>query len=138
MLLLTRVYTVREGQTEVECQVTESTSPETDPRFVKVIWKGELELPPGRPSEQEIRVTCAYDDNQVMKCSFEDVGTGRKKEIDISNKSSQRLFDETSGTFEPVISSVDQFQEPHTTVYQHAVEAGPTDPGIGFISWVRV
>ena len=85
-----KFYTVRAGQTAVECQVTESTSPETDPRFVKVIWKGELELPPGRPAEQEIKVTFAYDDNQVMKCSFEDVGTGRKKEIDISNKSAQK------------------------------------------------
>ena len=48
------------------------------------------------------------------------------------------VFDDTTDKFEPVISSVDQFQEPHTTAYQHAVEVGPTDPGIGFISWVRV
>ncbi len=77
-------YTVSEGQTAVECQVTESTAPERDPRFVKVIWKGELALPPGRPAEQEIKVTYSYDDNQVMKCSFVDVSTGRKNEVDLS------------------------------------------------------
>lgn len=77
-------YTVFEGQTAVECQVTESTAPERDPRFVKVIWRGELSLPPGRPSNQEIKVTFAYDDNQVMKCSFVDVSTGRKSEVDLS------------------------------------------------------
>jgi molecular chaperone DnaK len=82
-------YTMHAGQTSVECQVTESTSAETDPRFVKVIWKGDLELPPGRPAEQEITVTFAYDENQVMKCSFVDVGTGRKREIDISNDASR-------------------------------------------------
>jgi hypothetical protein len=47
------------------------------------------------------------------------------------------VFDNTSGEFEPVVSSVDQFQEPHTIAYQHAVEIGPTEPGIGFITWVR-
>ena len=77
-------YTVFEGQTAVECQVTESTAPERDPRFVKVIWKGELALPPGRPAEQEIKVTYSYDENQVMKCSFVDVNTGRRNEVDLS------------------------------------------------------
>jgi molecular chaperone DnaK len=82
-------YTAHAGQTAVGCEVTESTAPETDPRFVKMIWQGKLELPPGRPDNQEIIVTFAYDANQVMKCSFEDVGTGRKQEIDISTRATQ-------------------------------------------------
>lgn len=82
-------YTTHAGQTAVGCEVTESISPEKDPRFVKMIWQGKLELPPGRPDQQEIKVTFAYDDNQVMKCSFEDVATGRKHEIDISTRSAQ-------------------------------------------------
>lgn len=77
-------YTVYEGQTGVNCQVTESTAPERDPRFVKVIWRGELSLPPGRPSDQEVKVTFSYDENQVMRCSFVDVGTGRTSEVDLS------------------------------------------------------
>ena len=77
-------YTIHDDQDKVECQVTESTSPETDPRFVKVIWSGNLELPPGRPANQEIQVTFAYDDNQIMKCSFVDVATKRETKIDLS------------------------------------------------------
>ncbi len=70
-------YTVYEGQTGVNCRVTQSIPPETDPRFVKVIWEGELKLPPDREANQEIRVTFAYDENQIMMCSFVDVPTGR-------------------------------------------------------------
>lgn len=81
-------YTVREGQSSVNCQLTESTAPETDPRFVKVIWEGDLQLPEGRPEGQEIKVTYAYDENQMMKCSFLDVATGRKTEVDLSMASS--------------------------------------------------
>jgi molecular chaperone DnaK len=77
-------YTVHDGQESVACRVTESTAPETDPRFVKVIWEGNLSLPAGRASNQEIRVTFAYDDNQMMKCSFVDVATNRETKIDLS------------------------------------------------------
>ncbi len=77
-------FTVADGQTAVDCRVTESVAPETDPRFVRTVWEGELELPPGRPAGEEIRVTFAYDANQVMKCSFVDVGTGREQRIDLS------------------------------------------------------
>ena len=81
-------YTIHEGQTAVGCEVTECTAPEVDPRFVKVVWRGTLELPPGRPENQEIKVTFSYDENQVMKCSFVDVNTGRKSEVDLSMSSS--------------------------------------------------
>ena len=77
-------YTIYEGQRSVECLVTESVSPETDPRFVKVIWRGELALPEGRPENQEIAVTFSYDANQIMHCSFVDVATGMKTSVDLS------------------------------------------------------
>jgi hypothetical protein len=48
------------------------------------------------------------------------------------------VFDDTSGKYEPVTSSIDQFQEARTLAYQHAVDVGTTEPGIGFIGWVRV
>lgn len=76
--------TVREGQTEVMCKVTESTSAESDPRFVKVIWEGQLSLPSNRPAKQEIKVTFSYDQNQIMKCAFEDTATGRQTKVDLS------------------------------------------------------
>lgn len=92
-------YTVRDGQTEVACRLTESSAPETDPRFVKVIWEGSLKLPDDRPEGQEIKVTFSYDENQMMKCSFVDVATGRKTTIDLSMASSE----------ESNVNSIDKF-----------------------------
>lgn len=78
-------YTVREGQTAVRCDLTESTQPETDPQFVKMVWEGLLDgLPPNRPSDQEIQVTFEYDSNQIMRCSFVDTATGLRKNVEIS------------------------------------------------------
>ena len=78
------VYTVHENQEMLSCKVTESVNEETDTNFVKIIWEGDLELPPGRPEGQEIQVTYEYDQNQMMKCSFLDVGTNKKSEVDLS------------------------------------------------------
>ena len=84
-------YTSVNGQKSVNCQITESSTAETDPRFVKVIWEGDLELPEGRPKGQEIKVTFSYDENQIMKSSFVDVATGRKTDIDLSMTASQSV-----------------------------------------------
>jgi hypothetical protein len=48
------------------------------------------------------------------------------------------LFDDTSGKFQPVISGLDIFQERRTRAYQHTIELGSLEPGVGFIGWVRV
>lgn len=88
-------YTVSDNQTAVECTVTESTSPETDPRFVKIIWKGNLPLPPNRPRGQEVQVTFGYDDSQMMFCRFKDVESGKEVSVDLSMNG--RDGDETGG-----------------------------------------
>ena len=77
-------FTMREGQTGVNCVVTESNTKETDPKFVKIIWEGDLELPADRPANQEIIVRFIYDQNQIMKCSFIDVETDKKTVIDLN------------------------------------------------------
>jgi molecular chaperone DnaK len=77
-------FTRYDDQVCVECQVTESSAPESDPRFVKIIWNGELELPEGRSSGQKIEVTFSYDENQIMQCSFLDVESGRKKDVNLN------------------------------------------------------
>ena len=87
-------YTMHDNQQAVGCEVTESTSPETDPRFVKLIWSGKLRLPEGRPAGQEIKVTFAYDENQVMKCSFIDSATGARTAIDLSMAASSEKYSE--------------------------------------------
>jgi molecular chaperone DnaK len=77
-------FTVYEGQDGIDCTITESKSPETDPRFVKIIHKENLDLPPNRPSEQEIVVSYSYDENQMIHASFKDVQSGNEKKITIS------------------------------------------------------
>jgi molecular chaperone DnaK len=73
-------YTIHDDQTAVNCRITESIEPETDPQFVKIVREGKLELPAGRPAGREIKVTYAYDENQIMHCTFLDVESGKKWE----------------------------------------------------------
>jgi molecular chaperone DnaK len=80
-------FTIREGQTKVLCRVTESDSEELDPTHVKVLneeTSQELTLPPNRPAEQEIKVTYEYQIDQTVRCFFEDVSSGEKKEFVVS------------------------------------------------------
>ena len=80
-------YTAYDNQEAIDCTITESKSPETNPKFVKVIHQEELKLPPGRPEGQEVRVTFAYDENQMMLCTFTDTASGKQTEISISKAS---------------------------------------------------
>lgn len=78
-------YTIRPGQTEVNCKVTEANSPESDLRFVRTIWEGSLgPLPGDRPEGRPIEVTFSYDLNGIMKCSFKDVESGQSSEVELS------------------------------------------------------
>jgi molecular chaperone DnaK len=87
-------YTMADGQTNVHCVVTQSTTDETDPRWVTTVWEGDLgPLPPGRPQGQEIRVTYSYDENSIMHCHFEDVASGTPKEVRLDVKEGERSAD---------------------------------------------
>lgn len=77
-------YTLHDGQEAVDCKVTQSKAPESDPRFVKEVWSGELRLPPGRPKNQEIQVAFSYNDNGIMQCSFVDVASGKQTQVDLN------------------------------------------------------
>ena len=79
-------YTISENQTSVTCVITQSPQPESDPKFVRILWRGVLELPPNRAEGQEIAVTFAYDESGVIRASFLDVATGRKTEIDVKSQ----------------------------------------------------
>ena len=76
-------HTVKDNQSKINCQVTQSGRDETDPKFVNIIWEGDLNIPSGRPAGQEVSVTFSYDENQIMKCSFLDVNSGQQKSIDL-------------------------------------------------------
>ncbi len=82
-------HTMYNGQDRVNCMITESKSPETNPKFVKIIHEQELELPPNRPAGQEIKVTYSYDENQMMHASFTDVASGKETKISLSRASGE-------------------------------------------------
>ena len=87
-------FTLADNQEAVDCSVTESRNAETDLNFVKEIWDGELELPSGREAGQKIEITFSYDENQIMKCSFVDVSTNRKTDIDLQIHNSKESDDD--------------------------------------------
>ena len=77
--------TSHDNQTAINCRVTKSGSPETDPRFVSIVWEGELQLPENRPEGQPIKVTYSFDENGMMHCEFLDVESGRETKIRLDN-----------------------------------------------------
>ena len=79
--------TLYDGQTTIECEVTQSEHEETDMEFVNVIANGELTLPPDRPAGQPIDVTFSYDKSGRMSCEFEDIKTGKKKTLELRPES---------------------------------------------------
>ena len=81
------VYTTHDNQEKVSLRITQSPVDEIDPRFVRVIWQGELSLPPGRKAGQEVKITYAYKENGLMNASFIDIASGNKQEVDIAAQS---------------------------------------------------
>lgn len=81
-------FTVVDNQESINLTVTESVQFEEDPRFVKTIWNGVLELKNPEMVKQgdEVLVTYAYDENQIMKCKFSYKGK-ESIEIDLSMNS---------------------------------------------------
>jgi len=70
-----------DNQTSIEIKITQGE--DADPDFVNIILKEEMELPANRPGGQPIEVTYAYDENQMMKCTFKDINAGTVKEINV-------------------------------------------------------
>jgi molecular chaperone DnaK len=80
-------YTSTHDQTELDCSVTQSQFPETDPEFVNVLDKAMFRgLPPGRPGGRPIEVTFSYDLNERMHCVFLDMESGMKHEATLCPK----------------------------------------------------
>ncbi len=87
---VTKSYcTSDDGQTSVDCSVTECSDNETDLQFVNILANDGLKVPPGRPAGQKIKVTFSYDANQTMQCSFVDVETQQRYDIKVDLTSSE-------------------------------------------------
>ncbi len=75
-------YTMEDNQSEIEVVITQGE--DADPRFINKIAHKKFKLPKNRPAKCPIRVTYSYDLNQRMHCSFEDLESGKKLEVELS------------------------------------------------------
>jgi molecular chaperone DnaK len=80
-------YTIHDNQIIVNLTITQSPNAETDPKFVRAIWNGKLDLPPNRPKGMEVKVTYSYQENGVMRAEFIDTESNKKIEVDITAQS---------------------------------------------------
>ncbi len=77
-----QIYVTSEDNEErIDVEITQGE--DDDPRYVDVIGKISLELPPGRPAGCEIRVTYSYDENQRVKASVRDEQSGISRDIQV-------------------------------------------------------
>ena len=80
----TETYYTFEGSEKINLKVTQSKVDESDISFVDIPWEGSLDLPPGRPAGQPIEVTYEYTEDERMKCSFVDVESGARVDVELT------------------------------------------------------
>jgi len=83
--------TSEEDERFIEVEITQGE--DTDPRYVDVIGKITLEVPPGRPAGCEVTVTYSYDENQRVRALVHDKESGRSQDIAINYKGEGVLSD---------------------------------------------
>jgi len=89
----TQIYTTSEADERViEVDITQGE--DTDPRYVDVIGRITLEVPPNRPAGCEVQVTYSYDENQRVRASVHDKESGRTQEVAVTYKGAGILSDE--------------------------------------------
>ena len=90
---MTQVYTTSEADERViEVDITQGE--DADPRFVDVIGRISLEVPPNRPAGCEIAVTYSYDENQRVRALVVDKQSGRSQEVAVTYKGAGILSEE--------------------------------------------
>ncbi len=90
---MTQVYTTSEPNERcIEVDITQGE--DTDPRYVDLIGRITLEVPPNRPAGCEVAVTYSYDENQRVSARVKDKSSGRSEEIAVTYKGAGILSDE--------------------------------------------
>jgi len=106
-----KYYTMVDNQIELDLDVTEADDNDAiDLDWVHFLWKGTMKLPGGRPAGREVQVTFSFDENGIMHCSFEDMESGRKDEIDLDNNNSDNNSDNNSGSSGSAPIDIEQFK----------------------------
>jgi len=89
----TQIYVTSEANEKViEVDITQGE--DTDPRYVDIIGRISLEVPPNRPAGCEIAVTYSYDENQRVRALVVDKQSGRSQEVAVSYKGKGILTEE--------------------------------------------
>lgn len=89
----TQIYqTSEDNERVIEVDITQGE--EGDPRFVDVIGRLTLEVPPNRPKGCEVAVTFSYDENQRVQALVVDKQSGRSREVAVNYKGAGVLSEE--------------------------------------------
>jgi molecular chaperone DnaK len=89
----TQIYqTSEDNERIIEVDITQGE--DTDPKYVDVIGRISLEVPPNRPKGCEVAVTFSYDENQRVRALVVDKQSGRSREVALSYKGAGVLSDE--------------------------------------------
>lgn len=90
---MSQTYMTSEDNEEfIEVEITQGDDP--DPRYVDIIGKISLRVPPGRPAGCQVTVTYSYDENQRVKVQVYDEDSGLRKDVDIEYKGEGVLGEE--------------------------------------------
>ncbi|MBL9143004.1 MAG: Hsp70 family protein [Verrucomicrobiaceae bacterium] len=89
----TQMYvTSEDNERVIEVDITQGE--DDDPKYVDVIGRITLEVPPNRPKGCEVAVTFSYDENQRVRALVVDKQSGRSREVAVSYKGAGVLSDE--------------------------------------------
>ncbi|MDF1862241.1 MAG: Hsp70 family protein [Verrucomicrobiales bacterium] len=82
---MSQTYMTSEDNEElIEVEITQGE--DEDPRYVDIVGKIGLRVPPGRPAGCRVTVTYSYDENQRVCAQVYDEESGLRKNIDIEYK----------------------------------------------------
>ncbi len=84
--------TSEDNEKLIEVEITQGE--DLDPRYVDIVGKISLEVPPNRPAGCEVTVTYSYDENQRVKATIYDEESGTSKNIDIEYEGDGVLSEE--------------------------------------------
>ena len=79
---MSQTYITSEDNEEL-IEVEISQGEDHDPRYVDIVGKISLKVPPGRPAGCAVTVTYSYDENQRVRVQVTDEETGIQEDVDI-------------------------------------------------------
>lgn len=90
---MSQTYMTSEDNEElIEVEITQGE--DEDPRYIDIIGKISLRVPPGRPAGCQVTVTYSYDENQRVRAQVYDEESGLRKDIEIEYKGEGVLQEE--------------------------------------------